>query len=667
MRALVADVARKLTVTAAEHRALYAPRIGGLGYRVEPSELRTQAAWSVVGQWLAGYAGRVFDGEASLAEAEDWFLAWHPDLPRIAPQMWLDEFSRLLSPSDVFGLLPYLLDPLSPGTRRCVLKREAAWTDRRSRKTAGIYYTPADVAQYMADSVAVERARTCLDLACGSGVFLRAARSAGGALVFGCDIDPLAAERCAFVLLATDQGELRGKSPWALWHLHRLNLSTVDSLVLLPGSHRNEVGQRRRRREVRNVREALLASDTPQAASPGEPATAIGDLFPDLLEGAETLLCNPPYARLGDHPQRAKIGGLYFSFDGKAPSSAADTSTPFVEHAWQFTREGSGRAAVVVPLSVSFNTTRQFRALRHGMRAQPGGWRCAFFDRTPDALFGDDVKTRSAVLVYDAARPRGLETTGTLRWTSRTRSKFLAAIRHVDLGDLPIDGLIPKVGSEAEAQLYRGVRNLRGRLGGTALESVDRVSLVQAMEPDGGHAVFVAPTAYNWFNCARDLVAQRGGAELSSSPITRLQLAEKSLANALFAVLSSRLVYWLWRVEGDAFHVPANFLRRLPFCFDSLPHTVLDELADTGWRLWSALATEPIVSVNRGKRTLAFSPQREPKLVDEIDDLVLNAFQLSEAAREFDLTAWYERVVVVDSGDASRTARLNLRGGQAHA
>ena len=127
----------------------------------------------------------------------------------MAPEGWNARGTRHSPalPAEAFALLPYLLDPLAPGTRRCVLKGSDSLGDRHARKAAGVYYTPGDLARYMAEAVDASRDRPRLDPACGSGVFLRAAHAAaenGQAplILFGCDIDPLAAEQCAFVLLA---------------------------------------------------------------------------------------------------------------------------------------------------------------------------------------------------------------------------------------------------------------------------------------------------------------------------------------------------------------------------------------------------------------------------------------------------------------------------------
>jgi len=86
---------------------------------------------------------------------------------------------------------------------------------------------------------------------------------------------------CAFVLLAGDLIDAPAATPWAGWHLHRLNLACVDSLCLEPGTQSTEFEQRARLREVDGVREALRAGSCPPAGS-HERQMALGDLFPHL-------------------------------------------------------------------------------------------------------------------------------------------------------------------------------------------------------------------------------------------------------------------------------------------------------------------------------------------------------------------------------------------------
>ena len=160
---------------------------------------------------------------------------------------------------------------------------------------------------------------------------------------------------------------------------------------------------------------------------------------------------------------------------------------------------------------MAFSGTAQFLVdYAEAMAEQPGRWRCTFFDRAPDALFGDDVKTRNAVLIYDAAKPRGIETTSILRWTSRTRAHWLfrsAPLR--PLHDARIIRADPKLGSDVEVTtLYRAVRS-RPPASSRRTWTEYRRRLSHPGGPANGdssrRAVYVAPTAYNWLNCARSL------------------------------------------------------------------------------------------------------------------------------------------------------------------
>ena len=55
-------------------------------------------------------------------------------------------------------------------------------------------------------------------------------------------------------------------------------------------------------------------------------------------------------------------------------------------------------ASLVVPLSIAYHQRADYAGCRQAMVIKGGKWRFAFFDREPQALFGEDVKTRNAIL-----------------------------------------------------------------------------------------------------------------------------------------------------------------------------------------------------------------------------------------------------------------------------
>src|ERR1700722_3178314 len=84
LRRAVTELANGLAIDETTFRCLFAPRLSGLGFYCDQSELANRAAWALAAQWLAGYASGALPAEASLRDAEDWFLGGL-SLPSIAP------------------------------------------------------------------------------------------------------------------------------------------------------------------------------------------------------------------------------------------------------------------------------------------------------------------------------------------------------------------------------------------------------------------------------------------------------------------------------------------------------------------------------------------------------------------------------------------------------
>ena len=159
------------------YTTLYWPRDADL--RRTPAT-RHDAAWAVIGTYLAM---RSWGGVRDLTprRAEELFFdgAGGVSLVGMLPAELADTVHdgiASLDDDEIRALLPYLLEPLEPGTRRSVLRDPDQAHARSHRRRSGIYYTPADVAEYMVGELHLSSADIAvLDPACGSGVFLRAA------------------------------------------------------------------------------------------------------------------------------------------------------------------------------------------------------------------------------------------------------------------------------------------------------------------------------------------------------------------------------------------------------------------------------------------------------------------------------------------------------------
>lgn len=164
----------------------------------------------------------------------------------------------------------------------------------------------------------------------------------------------------------------------------------------------------------------------------------------------------------------------------------------------------------------------------------------------------------------------------------------------------------------------------------------------------------MASTAYNFLNVFRFLALDaHNNYPLSENTVHSLEFVQEEAAELAFGILSSRLTFWLWHVQGDGFHVPAWFVQNLPFGRSSFTAEQAEGLREGARALWKALQAQRIVSVNRGKQTVAYRPLACEKERDAIDDVLLEAAGLprrfAATLREF-----VKSIVVVDETDMRR-------------
>lgn len=579
--------------------------------RLSPTD---RASRRLIAAWVCGVLLGDLDRGSSLTDAERWFAGTTTattEMPEGVQRRARAALAELASRQGALEMLPYALDPIPHEYRRTVLRGNGSGTARTARKQRGSFYTPTDVAEHIV-SGALSRSRLgshprVLDPALGTGVFLRATfkrllkrgytPDKAISCLYGVDIDECAVDMAAFVLLVDHA--LASRSPvsepaFDLWYRIRSQLLAANSLVVFDGLGRQD---------------CLFHRDS-------RLKSWLGERF-DVIVG------NPPYARLGQDADLADLACRFLTYE--SASCATDVYLGFVELLCsQLRPEGAG--ALVVPMSIAYATTGPVRRLREAAIQSKGHWTFEFFDRTPDALFGDDVKQRTAIVTRHATQGQRLVTSPVMRWTSSNRQELFKQIPRVELGDHSFLDGVPKVGSAAQAAVYRSLRSSPESLGS---HLVDR-RRVSAIEADGNEcSLYVAGTAYNWLSVYRTPSAITVGVTTpTTSPLTELTLRTSEEADAVSAVLSSRLLYWLWRVEGDAFHVPSGWLRDVPTMDVLRDPLALPQLAKFGRSLWNAVVEHPVVSLNGGKTTLSYCPHARPDLLDEIDQTLLEAIEL---------------------------------------
>lgn len=651
--AVLAAAAPRVAAEAVWNR-LYARRCvePGASHSRSPTDL---AAWTVVAAWALGVATGRLRKDATLLDAESWFLG---DVAEGGFTALIDSASRLkaesaiheiANPRALLDLLPYILESHGEGSRMSVMLRPETAVARARKRADGVFYTPADVASFMAagiirclsdDAIPL----TVFDPACGSGVFLRAVlselkrRSPGASAfdlacscLYGADIDPWAVNASAFVVLADcfDDVQARGITPVAAWHALRLNLAHLNALRLDPGRALPHDDPERIERLA--CRAKLKAGKLPDVMGKDAPAGSLEFqmVFPEIAEGACIVIGNPPYADIGTGNDSLSLSKRFETFQA-APRPSSDLFPLFVEQMTRLTAPNAHGGAMVLPLSMACNTGRQFLGLRRLLARTAGHWRFAFFDREPHALFGEDVKTRNAIVLWTR---EGCEadvriSTGPLRkWRGEDRARMLESVSFTPIS-ADIRAGIPKIEGTAQAEaLTRLLVEPHTLL--HAVTHFGRATLTEALRGNAS-TVFVAATAYNFlsvFLCPRSTTVD-GGGELTENPMLALSCPSQEAAFQVFAFLSSTIAFWWWHVHGDGFHVSKHVIETMPVGEAFRSSTFAAELTRLGESLWEEVSARPIVSRNRGRISLGFSAAKSSTR-ERIDALLIDALGLA--------------------------------------
>lgn len=522
---------------------------------------------------------RVVVGEqATLSQALSWFTADRQ--ASCSESVSLAPLEALPIGADLAPVLPYVLEAFEPHMRNGA-DRDLA---RSSRRGSSSYYTPGDLALFVIERT-FERmtgdnlvTAQVIDPACGTGVFLRAtgkylAARTGRPFtevadqLFGVDLSKSAIRSAAFVLLAEALLSGPAVSPKTLFERIRRNFVEGDATVL-----------------------AAEAAWTP---------SPVPTHFPRKFD---VLVGNPPFGGLpADSDAQTLRARTYACMGGRG--ARVPGYLPFVEMSWLWLREGASVAGLVLPLAIASNRDSRHRRTRAAMRTFPARWDVYAFDRSPDSLFGDDVKTRNAVLIMTPGTS-GISseicTTGLRRWSIRSRADVFTGAKPVSIGEWPIARFIPKLDSVFELDAYRLIRSMP----------------IRSPHNSGDHRLEVGSTAYNWLSLSR-LDHKVEETQRRSGTTFRYACAES--ADAAYAALSSRLTYWLWRVEGDGFHVTADFLKSIPYQPWAFDEGIQGILARLGKDLWERAQTNPVRAVNASRETVSYVASDADELLSEID------------------------------------------------
>lgn len=656
----------------------------GDGFFLQPEKAVKLSSSALLSIWMLSRVLCRNENVLSLYNAEKWFLKGMRENFRGVASVdgWPEDkcIQPLLSLSyddDFRDLFPYILETfeMSPNLLQTysddfVNKGKRTYSHLMKRRY-GMFYTPSDVSEYIVNQMISSWNRsngkthcgslniTCLDPACGTGVFLLAAlrgiryhhshTSQQGSLhtavhsLYGMDISCQAIQSAAFVILLECAKDVIDKklSFWSAWQAIRGNFAVIDS-TLVQGTGTSYSQKKKDSQDLRTmIRETLLDRDVDinvlyrylKYRKRNKHLKLnnlfldirLGDIFEEMCEGFTFVIGNPPYSKIPHDQWNEKRRRIFISMPDKNTIGAANTYPLFVEMMWRFTKHDPARGGMIVPLSIAYSSGKPLKTLRYAIQNIKGEWTFYFFDRTPDSIFGDNIKTRNAIVFFrrDEDSQSIINTSSFLRWTSRNRVSLFENLRAQTLDSISIENFIPKIGTGIEMATYKLLLSKREKV-----RKWWKSLPASALLPNyNTRHIFYYSTAYNWLPIFRSIPTLKNtNGVIVPKSIRRMIFESERNARFFFAVASSRLAYWLWRVEGDGFHLTSNFMARLPFHPSLFSSGNVHELENLAEALWVKLRQYPIVGVNSSQTTINYCPYKCGDVLDKIDSIIVNAY-----------------------------------------
>lgn len=503
-------------------------------------------------------------------------------------------------------LLPYALEILEYSEQEL----ENADHDRRDgvitkkKKQSGVYYTPYDVARYMINEC-FDRLRAqemvlldCrfVDYSCGSGVFLlkllecmiernptmncQAFCSFVEQNIYGVDVSPYAVECCQHILLQ-----------YVVDHFSKFEINFLSLL--------------------HSLRKNIIVADATNMDS-------YHVMHPDFPRHFECIIGNPPYVGVSTGGQQRATSNLFI---------------PFVYNLQKHSCEKSV-CSLVLPLSFSYNNHPGFREMRFNIENDEAEWFIEHYDRSPDSLFGDDVKARTCIIFRINNDRHMIHSTGLMRWTSQSRARFLSTTKsYENITNFSIEEYIPKLSSRCESAAFQKIIAQRAPL----------LDLLKAQSSFDPNCIAIKGTAYNWI-CTYDHLPPAFNSDGTIYVSKDLKIFScKSPADKYFslACLNSKLAFWLWTVVGDGFHVTNRLLSVLRPGNDLIAYNALVVL---GQAFSEEIKKYPIISINSGKTITSYDHKQLMSIIDQIDIHLIEALNIDRTFLAY-LDQWYFDIV----------------------
>ena len=583
---------------------------------------------SLLLNWICGRILNKISDQSNLVDAELWFHNLTIDntvsenISKPAHESILSHL-RKMKIHLMLNELPYLTEVFETGNETA----NQIGDGRTKKKNNGIYYTPTDVIDFIVSRSIANRKlddnffseTTWFDPALGTGSFLlsvlrhfhsqhsqnfKTLTQFCTENLFGSDISPLALQSSAYILathccLVSDKENIKETAAAIGKNLALVDATTINDKVML------------------------------------------GKFFPALGEqGVDFIVSNPPYSKKKQHQFN-----LFQKQNNFNNSFGSDLYPYFVKLLLDLSKDSNGGGGMVVPLSLAASSNKNLKALRKYIQRKNGLVEFLNFDRTPDSLFGDDVKTRNTIFFFTRSKESDqvgrINSTYLHRWSSRNRETLFQSISVTNLQlKIDITDAVPKVGDNFGVRILNQIQDKNLGVLSEVIKSTQKKT-----------ELITRTTAYNWIPVELNL----NNPNLNSTGRVFWKMNSSQISPAvIYALLNSRITYWLWRLWSDGFHLTNQFINNLPFGFAFFEKLNMDNLESLGLVLWRNAQKEVTMTRNAGAISYSYCPLSFSELLDQIDEVIVNYYGLPHTTVSY-LKSNINQLIVAGRENESRT------------
>lgn len=497
----------------------------------------------------------------------------------------LNQLSNITQYSDWSNLINYALESLEYDVEDYFNTKKSRGTrnTNNKKKESGIYYTPLDVVDFIVSqcldaTLPLTDKPAVLDCSCGSGVFLIQSLRYIERIqnpdcdldvslhileqcIWGIDISPAAVDCCKAVFLKyyLDHYEDATARLAEIWKI-------IDRSIFIG--------------DATQIQEILSQN-------------------PVLPKCFDCIVGNPPYVTEG------RESNLFIPFVDNMTAYSSDYSC----------------SAMILPLSICYSQGSNFIRLRKKIQKDRATWTFMNYDRSPDSLFGDQVKTRNTILFRRSTESTtDIYTTKLQRWTSESRCNLFTKYTLCRISEMSISQYVPKISNSIEKVACERINSRSSNLYTLFTHDIRSYPLI------------VNGTAYNWL-CVYDHIPpsfDENKNPYKSSTTRVYYLPDRESRDFCIAILSNRISYWYWNVIGDGFHFNASFLSDFTVGKDSFTESQYLELCRLGREYSEKIKRYPTVSYNAGKCIVNYSHWEVMDIVQNIEKIIIDAFCLTD-------------------------------------